>query len=128
MSDLLVKQHFDRYKSEDSLAGQIESQLPSTHWRIVIQFYAAMHLLQAYLLTKNKRFHAIRHYDRSQAIRTSPELKRPFPERYRMLHNISEQVRYDPGFDGTGYFEKAATYLATVKQTLLPKLGRTGVS
>jgi hypothetical protein len=45
-------------------------------WEIVVGFYAALHLLQAYLSTKDPRFQAARHEDRMTAIKSSPELRK----------------------------------------------------
>jgi hypothetical protein len=67
-------------------------------WEIVVRFYAALHLLEAYMLTKGTRFEAVRHEDRKAAIRKSPELRPQFSTAWQRLKDVSEQVRYEAGF------------------------------
>jgi hypothetical protein len=69
-------------------------------WELVIRFYAGLHILQAYFCTKDPRFQAARHDERIRAIDQSPELRKVagFRVAYRMLQDMSEQVRYAPTF------------------------------
>jgi hypothetical protein len=97
MSDK-AKAHFDRYQQIGALAHRMEAALPGDRdWCCVVMFYAALHLLDAYLCTKTFAFEIDSHVNRNLAIRQSPELRR-FGSSYRELQDVSEQVRYDPGF------------------------------
>jgi hypothetical protein len=116
--------HRDRFVRELRYADVLASYAPS-HWEIVVRFYAALHLTQGYLVTKDYRFHAGRHADRSAAIRRSPELREPFPRAYNRLRDLSEQVRYDPEFMARPQdFAAAARDLDSVRRIVLPKLER----
>ena len=93
-----AKAHFDRYQQFAASALRIETVLPGEReWCCVVLFYAALHLLDAYLCTKSFTFAIDSHVHRNLAVRQSPELRR-FGTSYRELQDLSEQVRYDPGF------------------------------
>jgi hypothetical protein len=94
-----AKAYYDRFIHNAALAQRIEAALPSdTNWVSVVMFYAAVHLMNAHLATKsNIFFDPQSHRDRDQAMRACPEL-RDSPSEQRKLKDLSEQVRYDPGF------------------------------
>jgi hypothetical protein len=80
-------------------ADTYEQSFPSDPaWAIVLRFYAALHLTQAYLLTKAAHFHAHDHGSRWRAIRSSPELRPNFRDAYSALYSASQNVRYVPVF------------------------------
>ena len=96
-------------------------------WSIVVRFYSALHLVQAYLLTKGDRFEAKRHQDRENAMREAPELSKGKAARcyqgYRMLKDLSEQVWYEPGFRPRREdFLSCLSNLEAVRSTVEPKL------
>jgi hypothetical protein len=126
MTDARV--HHDRYQYMRGLYYAYPPALPAYRdWEIVVGFYAALHLVQAYFCTKNMRFQAARHEDRIAAIRSSPELNksRPFVQAYRMLQDVSEQVRYDPGFKvADTHLAHAKANLETVERMLQAKVNR----
>ena len=67
-------------------------------WEIVLLlFYSSLHCVQAYLYTKAVRFHAEDHVAIAKAIGASPELRNIAPA-YKRLRELSQSVRYDPGF------------------------------
>jgi hypothetical protein len=87
-------------------------------------FYAAVHLLDAYLTTKSFAFPIDSHRNRNRAIRQSPELRR-FGTCYRELQDLSEQIRYDPGFRyQANHHARAKQNLARVVSVVEPKLKR----
>jgi hypothetical protein len=97
----LARAHAARWRAMRKLAADYARALPNNpDWELVLLFYAALHLVQAYFGTKNHRFEAARHHDRIKAIKESPELmkNRAFLTAYRMLQDASEQVRYEPSF------------------------------
>jgi len=52
MSDL-AKKHYARYLENISLAEEIEKHLPARRaWSCVARFYAALHLMNAFLIDK----------------------------------------------------------------------------
>jgi hypothetical protein len=96
-------------------------------WEVVFRFYAGLHLLSAYFSTKNPRFQAARHEERIQAIKRSPELVKVsgFLLAYRFLQEVSEQVRYDPGFRITDdHVTRAKQNLALLERVLDSKVAR----
>src|SRR5438046_992159 len=103
MSELSLA-HYERYKHNLALAGRIESSLAGDeNWRCVVLFYAALHLMSAYLAEKqNVRFDpsSAVHHTRAKALAKCSEL-RESPEKYRQLKDISESVRYDAGYTFT---------------------------
>lgn len=90
-----------------------------------MRFYAALHLLQAYLLSKHHRFEARRHNDRWKAIRDSPELKQNFHRAYRRLQDVSEQIRYEAGFVPRAEdYQNTRADLGVVRSFLTSKVDR----
>lgn len=84
-----------------------------------------MHVTQGYLLTKDRRFDAKRHDERWTAIRQSPELNAAFRHAYAQLKDVSEQVRYDPGFDARPEdLSNSVRNLGRVEAIVKPKLDR----
>lgn len=116
--------HRDRFILEQSYADLLSQRAPS-HWEIVVRFYAALHLTQGYLVTKDARFHARHHAERALAIRSSPELRESFSRAYHRLRNLSEQVRYDPEFEPRAVdFAASGRDLDAVRRLLFVKLQR----
>src|SRR3990172_6737505 len=109
--------HRERSRADARFAGELSRRDPRADWELVVRFYAALHLTQAYLLTKRHRFEAKRHKEREDAIRASPELTKGnrFPLAYKWLQDVSEQVRYDAGFKARAEdFASAVTKQAIV--------------
>jgi hypothetical protein len=88
-------------------------------------FYCALHLLDSYLCNKNNiKIDVDSHPARNAAIRACPELG-TFRSPYRSLQDVSEQVRYDPGFTCIPEDFKGATRnLEKVISILEPKVKR----
>ena len=120
--------HHDRYQYLRRLYDAYPASLPAFRdWEIVVCFYSALHLVQAYFCTKDLRFQAARHDQRWTAIKQSPELSksRPFVQAYKMLQDVSEQVRYEPGFSvSSGHLQLATANLETVERMLRAKVNR----
>lgn len=117
--------HYDRSLCDEATANELCAKMSGNGWEIVIRFYSALHLTQAYMVTKNIRFEASRHNERWQAINASPELTKGkrFPMAYGMLQSVSEQVRYDPGFIARPkHFQDARDNLRTVQSFLNAKV------
>jgi len=92
-------------------------------WAVVLRFYAALHLTQAYLLTKAQRFHATDHGGMWRAIRAAPELRQDFRDAYSALRTASELVRYDPAFAASAqHLADATANLGVVDRVLTGKL------
>jgi hypothetical protein len=120
-----AQSHYQRYQHHAAFAARLESALPADQdWCCVVMFYAALHLLDAYLATKAFVFPIDSHPSRNRAISQSPELRR-FGTSYRELQDVSEQVRYDPGFifQQTHYADAKAN-LAKVAAALDSKVKR----
>ncbi|MBN2576719.1 MAG: hypothetical protein JXP73_19290 [Deltaproteobacteria bacterium] len=123
-----ARAHHDRYQYMRGLYDAYPPALPAHRdWEIVVGFYAALHLVQAYFCTKSLRFQAARHEDRIAAIRRSPELNKShqFVVAYKTLQDVSEQVRYDPGFKvADTHLQTAKENLETVERMLQAKVNR----
>jgi hypothetical protein len=98
--------------------------MPGDPWEIVFVFYAAMNLAQAYLETKDgERFEAAAHWQRKKALKLCPELRPPFLRVYEDLRDLSEQVRYDPGYQSRPADHNAARdLLGKVESFIVSKL------
>ena len=125
MSDQAAKHHA-LYLANVALAESIDELLPGSRgWTCVVRFYAAVHLINAYLVDKqNIAFNpvATEHKQRDYAMAKCPEL-RDAPARYRQLKRLSESVRYDVNNE---YAEedgaKAIAWLAKIAAIVEPKL------
>jgi hypothetical protein len=108
MSDR-AKACYEKFKENMALAERIDLTLPGDRaWSCVVRFYAAVHLLNAYLIDKERvRFDpgSAEHTERKKSMDQCPEL-RDAPKRYRQLKDISESVRYDAGFKYTDEHDK----------------------
>ncbi len=117
---------YGRYQTNVALAKRLEERLPEHRdWSSVARFYAAVHLMNAYLIDKSQvRFDpsSAEHTERRRAMDRCPEL-RDAPKRYRQLKDISESVRYDAGFRYTDENDKdVKSYLDRIVAIVEPKL------
>jgi hypothetical protein len=115
-----------RYRHNVELAERIEVHLPEdAGWSCVIRFYAALHLITAYLIEKtNIRFQpsGAAHLDRKRVMEKCPEL-RDAPKKYRELKDLSESIRYDAGFTYTAQHRDASLFcLRRIVAIVEPKL------
>lgn len=93
-----VVAHLARFAGFRDLCERLQALAPpSSEGSVIFAFYAALHLAQAYLLTKGERFVAENHGARRAALKRAPEL-RPMLASYELLQARSESVRYDPRF------------------------------
>jgi len=104
MMSYRAKACYEKFKENAALATRIEAQLPDDKaWSCVVRFYAAVHLVNTYLIDKSQiQFDpaSAEHSERKKALDRCPEL-RDAPRRYRQLKDVSEAVRYDAGFKYT---------------------------
>jgi hypothetical protein len=121
-----AKGYFDRYSYNLALAAEIENLFPrASDWVCVLRFYAALHLINAYLIDKgNISFdpESTEHKERKQAMARCPEL-RDAPEKYRRLKDLSEDARYKVNFKFTDQGDELAkSLLAKIVAIVEPKL------
>ena len=126
MSKDEAQHYYDRFSQFARVALRIETTLPEdASWACVVRFYAALHLVSAYLSIKKRRSFdssSAVHAERSKALRDCSEL-REAPARYRELKDLSESVRYDPGFTFTQkHHESAKNCLTKIVAIVEPKL------
>jgi hypothetical protein len=117
---------YDRYKQNVALAAEMEEQLDDDRgWSCVVRFYAALHLVNTYLIDKsNIRFDpaSTEHKERKAAMERCPEL-RDAPQKYRHLKDLSESTRYDAGFEFTAEHRKfSKAMLDKIVAIVEPKL------
>lgn len=123
-----VTEHHARWSANRETATALQEHLPGNAWALVVEFYAALHLLEAYLKTKPSKFHAATHDERTKAIANCSELcqTRDFRKAYKQLQDVSEQVRYAPGFVPREQdFLQSKSNLATVELFIKGKVERT---
>jgi hypothetical protein len=123
-----AKRHFDRFTENDALAAKMETLISDARpWSCVVRFYAALHLINAYLVDKtNIRFdpESTEHKERKQAMARCPEL-RDAPEKYRRLKDLSEDIRYKVNYAFTERdYEASKMLLAKIVAIVEPKLKR----
>lgn len=119
----IAAEHRERHAQLSALAGKVELLDPA--WSCVVRFYASMHLITAYLIMKsNVRFDPASesHHGRKAALDKCPEL-RHVAKAHRALKDLSEQIRYDPGYVYTAKnHTDSKKYLATVDSIVEPLL------
>ena len=125
MSDAAAKYHA-RFLTNIALAKSMDQQFPASRgWDCVVRFYAALHLMNAYLIDKqNIAFdpESTEHKERTYAMSQCPEL-RDAPVKYRWLKGLSESVRYDVNFVfAEEDRENAVAWLAKIVAIVEPKL------
>lgn len=117
------EKHHASWKRNAALADRARGVLGDDgHWEIVFRFYASLHLVEGYMRTKAERFWSERHETRTKALRDSPEVKNARAP-YRDLEDLSQDVRYDPGFVvKEDHFAKAKDWSTRVEGIVRPKL------
>lgn len=118
--------YYAQYLANSALAREMDTHFPVHRgWSCVIRFYAALHLLNAYLIDKpNVDFdpESTEHKERAHALRRCPEL-RDVPEKYRNLKSLSEDVRYNATYEYSDQdVAKAIAWLAKIIAVVEPKL------
>jgi hypothetical protein len=121
-----AQRYFDRYIQNLAVAAELDQKLADDRgWSSVVRFYAALHLINAYLVDKsNLRFDptSSEHKERRTALERCPEL-RDAPDKYRRLKDFSESVRYNVGFEYTqAHNEIAMGWLDKIIAIVEPKL------
>lgn len=121
-----ARTYYERFLHNASFAERIEVSLPEDqNWSCVVRFYAVLHLMSAYLVLKsNVSFDptSASHHQRKADMSKCPEL-RTAPQRYRDLKDLSESVRYDPGFIYKNeHHADAKKHMATIISIVEPKV------
>ena len=108
------------YGRHKHVAEQIGEHNLSRSWEIVVYFYSALHLLQAFLMTKNYRPQT--HADREQALCRLTEL-RSAREPYQALSWASTEARYTSKNFSVDHVDEAKKQYAEFERELLALLG-----
>jgi hypothetical protein len=119
---------FDKYLTNAKFAQSLEAQFANDlAWSCVVRFYAALHLVNAYLIDKrNVKLDTATaaHLERKRAMDACPEL-RDAPRKYRELKDLSERVRYDATYVYTPeHHQKSKSLLGKIVAIVEPKLKR----
>lgn len=117
---------FAKCQANAEFARRLEKQFPDDMaWSCVVRFYAALQLINAYLIDKkNVLLHTAdtAHVERKKAMERCPEL-RDAPKKYRELKDLSERIRYDAGFRYTpDHHKRGIACLAKIVAIVEPKL------
>lgn len=112
-----------RWKLNTQLADICVASLPGGgDWEIVFRFYAAVHLVEGYLRTKDPAFWAENHEQRRRRFAEAPEMKSAKAP-YVNLEDLSKQVRYDPAYVAPAKaFVDAKAWATKVESVLGTKL------
>jgi hypothetical protein len=121
-----ARECFEKYLANAAFARKLERQFPDdAAWSCVVRFYAALHLINAYLIDKqNVRLDpaAAAHTERKKAMDRCPEV-RDAPRKYRELKDLSERVRYDAGYQySPERHQMAKAFLEKIISIVEPKL------
>ena len=121
--DPLVLSHLTRWQQFRASRQLLESSEPVDLLVLsIVSFYAALHLVQAYLLTKGERFDASNHWQRWRALKAATEL-RLLLDPYKRLRTLSESARYDPSWAPPGALrEDTALALNQIERILRGKM------
>jgi hypothetical protein len=113
--------HVQKANDNESFAGSLsDTPQASLNWKLVILFYAAVHLVEAYL-AKNLAIHLRSHTTRDGYISREANL-RQIRNQYWHLKFYGYNARYEPDQFTKQDVTKAMTYLSQVKGTLTPLL------
>ena len=108
------------YRRHKHVAEQIGKQNLSRSWEIVVYFYSALHLLQAFLMSKNHRPRT--HAEREQCLTLLKEL-RTARVPYQALSWASTEARYTSKNFSVDHVDEAKKQYAEFERELLALLG-----
>jgi hypothetical protein len=95
--------HLTRAKTHEDCARALAATGSHEGWPIVINFYAALHIVDAYLNTKTPPLQPDTHSERFKTMNTVSELHGPkarnFRAAYQRLYNVGHEVRYGVGYE-----------------------------
>ena len=117
---------YRKFERIAAIAVALEEHLPENDgWSVVVRFYAALHLMNAYLLDKKNEtlnLKSTAHDLRKKAMEACPEL-RDAPKKYRDLKDLSENIRYNPEFAFAPHHrEESISILAKIVAIVDPKI------
>jgi hypothetical protein len=117
---------YAKFQGNVAFARKLEERFPDdAAWSCVVLFYAALHLINAYLIDKKDvRFDpdTAAHDEQKKAMARCPEL-REAPARFRELKDLSERVRYDATYDYTPVrHQMSKAFLEKIVAIVEPKL------
>jgi len=123
-----AQDHYDKFVHNRALAKRMAALMPGDgDWSCVVLFYAAVHLVTAYLVMKSNVAldpSSAVHPQRKKAMDNCPELK-DSRDKYRQLKDLSESIRYDPGFDFLPqHFSHAQSWFGRIVSIVEPKVKR----
>jgi hypothetical protein len=122
----LAQRCYRKFERNLILAQALEEHLPDDDgWSIVMRFYAALQLVNAYLIDKKNvvlKPATAAHEQRKAAMEKCPEL-REVPQKYRSLKELGEYVRYNPKFEFAAHHrDDAKRLLAKIVAIVDPKI------
>lgn len=113
------QQHLDKARHNE-LASQAFEQNGYADWAVTTLFYAAVHLVEAYLAPRE---HSQDHRERNRSVSSRPNLK-PVWKYYKELYNRSLDARYKClSFTPTAVRNLRASSFEPLKARLRPSLG-----
>lgn len=120
----IKQRHLDKSNLNEQLARSFDlSQSIQIDWAIVVSFYSALHIIEAYFATKGK--HCKDHRQRDSAIQNDLNT-RPIFREYGFMKTYSINARYLDLQFSPEIVQKMLARLETIKSHLSPLLGPVG--
>ncbi len=116
-------EHLSKYKhNKEFLKNSVLSESKNIDWAIVVAFYSALHLIEAFLAGND--IHCRGHQNRSNWIFLDSRLRKlSIPEYYNMLYNQSIRARYDCVTMDKNDLKAVNDALSFIEAQLYPELG-----
>jgi hypothetical protein len=92
-----IQEHFDQADENRAFLDTAFSNHDQPRWRVIVSFYAALHLMDAYL-DRQKTFHPESHFERMkelQGLAKGRRLEWNIYTAYRSLNESGHKARYD---------------------------------
>lgn len=110
-------EHLTKSRQNEDFANALDiSSTVGIEWAITIKFYAALHYVQAYFVSRTGTA-PVHHEHRSTAIQRDPMINGAYDD-YRALKDIARAARYDFSNLQRGHLKFAEDCLIAVKSVV----------
>lgn len=118
-------EHLSKYThNKEFLKCPAFEEINNTDWAIVVVFYSALHLIEAFFAGNDLHFRE--HKNRARWVSSDNRLKNTdIPKYYHLLYNQSIRARYDCVQMKGSDLQAAIDALTIIERTLNPLLGLT---
>lgn len=114
-------EHLEWAEKTEAFANSLDrSDNVEVNWAITALFYAAVHYVDAYLVSRGNR--QLDHQGRDYEIRQNNDFLKPIWKDYKRLKDMSREARYELAPYGEREFIRASSLLNTIKRHISQKL------